>query len=696
MKKLLLTLAFVLFAGYADAGKFWAQPECPYTGHATCSDNKDNDLDGVKDEAAPAAAFGAVTDGYAADIAECQLLTYVATTDAESISGDSAQKTGTYRQGQIGCTGNFTNGSYTIRLRARVPVATSTEKRVVWVDTSPFTRSWQNSKASLLFLATNGVSSVMAWSGTALGEGLNFNGIGSSNVTDPHSTTTKTVALNGNGTIYLTADEAVKFDCIFISTNASAIPLCPDESDTAPQAGTITVSSVTSSGFTASWDYDTESADDGDCFLNYGTVSGSLTSQSATAASAAGTCSRPITGLAEGTIYFMRGTSDGGVDGSSQTPQTSVQTSVQTTGPIRWAQASGGSTSANCLDSGTKCTLTRAINQAVAGDTIKLANGNYPLRDIRTVRSGTLTQPITITAENEHLARITPAASTSGGLSVFHIIHSHIVLKNIEIDGNSACCWNGITTLGTSTTQLSNITIENMRVLNMNGKAFFMNWVNGGASKNIIWRWNYANTTGTFDQGEGFYIASTSTALASNIQIYANTLEDISMECFDLKRPAANIEIHHNICDGSGYNTVDGLFNGDPNTGATVFTTAPNSNNRVHNNIFRGYKTRNYGGCVTGFDGGSGLRFDHNVCRDSLSPSLAVGANAAAETNKMDLTIDFNTWCGLSSSSISGDAGSFTIANNTGLPAPNAAGSVCDSEEARIIAERDLLPGNPN
>jgi hypothetical protein len=360
-------------------------------------------------------------------------------------------------------------------------------------------------------------------------------------------------------------------------------------------------------------------------------------------------------------------------------------------------------------DPGTyKASVNSALTCADDGDTVLIKNGTYN-HSITTVASGANGAPITIKAQNRRLAIFRPPA---GGAIAVSVRHSYITVRGLQIDGQGTCCKDGFHLFPGSHTApaLTGIIIEDNQVLNMSGGGIYASNVTGTLGTNII-RWNEFNSLGNQApdnnvEGEGMYLGSDSGGTGiSGFQIYANTLIDPTDECFNTKPFSVNNEIHHNICDGSGRLTCDGCTNCTckessgaaeaPNTGAMGFQgSSGNKNTRVHNNIFRRFQTRNYGGCVTGFDGGTGMRFDHNVCRTSLSPSLAIGANAAASA--MGLEIDNNTFCTLSSYAVSSSAGNFNIHNNFGVPGSGVAASQCDAEESRILTEMAALPGNPN
>jgi hypothetical protein len=190
------------------------------------------------------------------------------------------------------------------------------------------------------------------------------------------------------------------------------------------------------------------------------------------------------------------------------------------------------------------------------------------------------------------------------------------------------------------------------------------------------------------DHCSALYLGSyNGSSTAKNFKIYANTIEKPQCEGVDIKPASHNNEIHHNIFNDVGSGTTNGTSaSGSPNTGVVAVHRA----NNIHNNIFRRFKVRTYAGCVSKFSSNTGARFHQNVCRDSLSPSIAVGgANGGS-----GIEVDHNTWCNLNSSSILGGV-SVYLHDNKGLPAPNASSSTCDAEEARILADRNALPGNP-
>jgi hypothetical protein len=361
----------------------------------------------------------------------------------------------------------------------------------------------------------------------------------------------------------------------------------------------------------------------------------------------------------------------------------------QTSGISWFASPNGSGTTCGQV---MPCTLNTALHQASAGDTVILLDGTYA-QTVKTVKAGSNGRPITIRALNRRQATIRPK---SNGACI-DIRHSYVTVRGLVVDGQGSWCRDGIRIFGSKGPPevfLAGVIVEHNRITNLGGKYMFI-----GASDGFIIRWNdmdggSGKNVALGDTCSGIYLGSyDGSSAAINGQIYANSIHDAQCEGVDIKSASENNEIHHNIFDDIGAGTSYGLSSsGSPNTGVITFRSF---NNRAHSNIVKRYKVRKYGGCVTGFDSGSGNRFDHNVCRDSLSPSIAIGANADAHTSNHGLQIDSNTFCDLVSYKISVNATSFIILKNTGLLAL-VSSAMCATEEARILAEREFLPGNPN
>lgn len=216
MRKLLILIFCLVLFGSVEAAKRRAEPECPVTGHSTCSDGVDNNHDGIVDEAAPAVAFSAVTGGFAAEIENCQRLSpSVQTTDAGASNSAyvSLPLGNDWAAGQIACSGtSITNGSYFVWLRARVPSA----KQALWLQTSAIPHAVTNVNGTVLSQST-----VSSWTWIPIGGNANFQ-------SRTNGTTQRSISLNGSIVIYLATEPDIHLDAIFISTDQNATPTAPD------------------------------------------------------------------------------------------------------------------------------------------------------------------------------------------------------------------------------------------------------------------------------------------------------------------------------------------------------------------------------------------------------------------------------------------------------------------------------------
>ena len=223
MKKLLFgALLTFLVATVGHAALVHRVPECPYTGHATCSDGLDNDADGTVDEAAPALAFAAVTGGYAAQ-AEAGVLSGNAqiVADASASGGNYVSLTtgSRFGSGQNALCGNFANATYYVwpRVIAPVPGSDPFSTRVFWVDTSPIGQHPDNAKA--VALSTSDPSTYQ-FPAVPIPTNLNF-------LTGEHSTAQATFTLNGNACLYFALQDGIKLDTVFVATANNATPVLP-------------------------------------------------------------------------------------------------------------------------------------------------------------------------------------------------------------------------------------------------------------------------------------------------------------------------------------------------------------------------------------------------------------------------------------------------------------------------------------
>ena len=222
MKRIFLILALLLFPVLTHATVLHQIPECPYTGHSTCSGGIDDDNDGTIDEAAPSLAFATVTGGYAAEAEDGVLSGNAATTaDASASGGDYVSLTSGARfgSGQVALCGNFTTGSYYIWPRTITPTPGDDPlgARVVWVDTSAISQNPDNTKSTALSTSD---SAAYNFPTTPIATNLDF-------TTGEHATSQATYTLDGNTCLYFGLQDGIKLDSVFLATANSATPALP-------------------------------------------------------------------------------------------------------------------------------------------------------------------------------------------------------------------------------------------------------------------------------------------------------------------------------------------------------------------------------------------------------------------------------------------------------------------------------------
>ena len=215
MRTILPLLFCCVIASTAWAARNVAIPECPYTGHSTCSDGKDNDLDGTVDEAAPSTPFVTSGSDYNAEAEGCvKAGSWTDTTDSAAngshyLSNPLGQS---YVGGQIACAGNFTNATYYLWALVRNPSAA----KALWVSTSVITAPSNASQAAIIPTQSN-----FSW--VAIGTtGSTANFLAKTN-----ATAQRTFSLNGNAAFYIMSEPGIQIDCLFVSTSASAQASCP-------------------------------------------------------------------------------------------------------------------------------------------------------------------------------------------------------------------------------------------------------------------------------------------------------------------------------------------------------------------------------------------------------------------------------------------------------------------------------------
>lgn len=333
---------------------------------------------------------------------------------------------------------------------------------------------------------------------------------------------------------------------------------------------------------------------------------------------------------------------------------------------------------------GTPCSLQTGITSAGNGDKVILKDGTY------TTGIDTQADGVTFEAENRHLAII--QKDGSGSFRHLSVEHSNTTVRSIRFDATNYTggavekkgaafrfggLWRGISIQG--------LLIEDN---------IFENSPNAGpgihALRDSIFRFNTVDDTGYNAPGEGFYIGEAGGSQpVTNVEIYGNTIKNYTQQCFDLKEDVGPIDIHHNICEIQAYKTNPSK----PATegGATIRSIL----NRYHDNIMR----NGVGGPtasgnlmeVTGDGGaGGGDIAEDNVFYNMSGHFRLLGCNKiGAGPNSI---IRNNLFCNASPYTTEAGCSGVDFVNNT----TNAAQSLCDAEETRILTERTQLPGYPD
>lgn len=353
----------------------------------------------------------------------------------------------------------------------------------------------------------------------------------------------------------------------------------------------------------------------------------------------------------------------------------------------RYAVPSGGLTTGNCDTTGTACTSARMLAVCVAGDTCLYRDGTYTDVTVTTVNAGTVSNRITIRAENRHQAIIQPATDDRG----LHLRHSYITVSGLKWDGRGLS--NSMLTTGATimvTPIVGNI-VEDNWVIDA-GRAG-MQW--SGAIADCIIRWNLVNGTGyrgpDASFGEGFYLGSASDAngTVDNCELYGNTLQDTTNNIVDYKQFTTNANVHHNIFEG---HVLRVTHTGTPTTGADDGmvrsgggATNTSTGHQFNNNIVRNAVTD------TGIIRFDAVRVDvaNNVFHSITGADHFAAGSSGTGDNWQTSVVSNNTACSTASTTDGSATGTFT--GNL----LNQSQSVCDAEVSRILAEMALLPGNP-
>ncbi len=244
-------------------------------------------------------------------------------------------------------------------------------------------------------------------------------------------------------------------------------------------------------------------------------------------------------------------------------------------------------------------TIQKAVNVAVAGDTIHLASGTYE-QDVLTATAGTASAPITITGPDNAVVK------GGGKARIIEVNHSYIVLQGFTIDGkhgseDKASSYRDKLIYVISTKKGEGVTgvkVMGMTLQNAGGECVRLRYF---AHQNVV-AGNTITDCGIYDfrfrgggkNGEGVYIgtapeqwgdngAPTADADKSNKNlVYNNVIKTNGNECVDIKESSSGNEVYGNDCSGQK----------DPNSAGLDSRGSGNSfhDNTIHDNVGAGIR----------------------------------------------------------------------------------------------------------
>ncbi len=234
--------------------------------------------------------------------------------------------------------------------------------------------------------------------------------------------------------------------------------------------------------------------------------------------------------------------------------------------------------------------IQRALELAGPGQRVSIAAGDY-LEDLRSVRDGEPGAPISLLGA--------PGATIRGAgrARVVEIRHSHLVLANLDVDGEVPRRGGGVEyrdklvyLMGRDESGVTGVRLLNLRLRNAGGECVRMKYF---AHRNEL-AYSSVHRCGIEDfelggggkNGEGLYIGTapeqldrnpTATRDASNDNwVHHNRFDTRGNECVDVKEGSSGNVIEHNGCTGQR----------DPNAGGVSLRGSRNvvRFNRIHGN----------------------------------------------------------------------------------------------------------------
>lgn len=331
-------------------------------------------------------------------------------------------------------------------------------------------------------------------------------------------------------------------------------------------------------------------------------------------------------------------------------------------GTIYWASPSGSGSS--CSQSN-PCSFATALSNAGNTDEIVLKDGTYN----KFGRHETVNAGVLIRAENKHGAILfnTDPADVHGN-DVFRILHNNMTVRGLHLlDDREGGVGFSI--------RANDFLVEHNLISDTGSSCLDMsNDARGG-----IIRWNTIRNCGYTPRPDGTsgfgregmnlggYDGGDSDT--GDTEIYANTVDDYAFHPMEHKDLSSEFNIHHNIFENGRSGAMwirgwDNLFQNNifrNGSSFDLYDVHEDANNIVTNNV-----TYNISG------GGRAIRIR--------------GYNGKFPATTASQVIN-NTFCN-TEDSVESSSGLISSPNTF-----NAAQSVCDAEETRILNEMDNLPG---
>jgi parallel beta-helix repeat protein len=251
--------------------------------------------------------------------------------------------------------------------------------------------------------------------------------------------------------------------------------------------------------------------------------------------------------------------------GTMATPQAAGR--IYYIDPARGRDSNSGTTESRPFK-----TIQKAVDLALAGDTIRLAGGTYEQNVVFDGRNGTASQPITLTGPPEAIVK---GDASDNSYRVVEISRDYITLDGFTIDGLNGPADNPLSyreqlvyVEGEASADLLDVRgvrILNMTLLNAGQECVRLRARTQGSEVGNSTISNCGVCDFVFGctgnkNGEGIYIGTDPDQLvtrdttddpSNENHIYGNTINTKGSECVDIKEGSEGTLVEQNICTGS-------------------------------------------------------------------------------------------------------------------------------------------------